>query len=186
MFLFVGLGNPGDEYEGTPHNVGFLAIDKLRYSLSNSSGYSVGEWGFDKYSRSSVCICKVDNEIKFILVKPLTFMNRSGTAVAELVKKHKINPEKELVVFYDDLDLHLGDLKITKGKNPKGHKGLLSIFNALKEHNFLSVRVGIDNREGVDIPGEKYVLKKYSEDELEILGKVISESTRKLRLNISI
>jgi peptidyl-tRNA hydrolase, PTH1 family len=186
MILFVGLGNPGDKYEKTPHNAGFMALDRLRIFLGNTSAYDVGDWEFNKYAQSSVCIGKSDNERRFVLVKPLTFMNKSGDAVEYLLGKFEINPEKELVVFYDDLDIKLGDVKITKGKNPKGHKGLMSIFNSIKFHNFLSVRIGIDNRENENIPGEDYVLREYSDEELEILDKAIAESIKKVRLNMEV
>jgi len=186
MFLFVGLGNPGDQYEKTPHNTGFIALDKLRDSLGYSVAYDLGDWNYDKYCQSLLCTGKSDNDIRFVLAKPLTFMNKSGRAVSELVHRYKINPEKQMVVFYDDLDIKLGDFKITKGKFPKGHKGLANIFATIKEHNFLSVRIGIDNRENKNIPGEDYVLREYSQEELDLLDQAISASIKQLRLTISV
>ncbi len=186
MLLFVGLGNPGKNYEKTPHNAGFRAIDKFRSALGHSSAYTVSDWEFDKYAEAMISIGKSGDEKRFVLAKPLTFMNKSGRSIGQLVKRYEIDPEKDMAVFYDDLDLKLGDLKIAKGKNPKEHKGLKSIFDAIKDHRFLSVRLGIDNRQGVDIPGEDYVLKKYSEEELALLDEAISESIRKLRLNITV
>jgi len=186
MILFVGLGNPGAKYEKTPHNAGFMALEKLRIFLAHTSAYDIGDWEFDKYAQASVCIGKSDNERRFVLAKPLTFMNKSGGAVEYLIDKFEINPESELVVFYDDLDIKLGDMKITKGKNPKGHKGLMSIFNSIRFHNFLSVRIGIDNRENENISGEDYVLREYSDEELKILDKAIAESIKKVRFNIEI
>ena len=186
MILIVGLGNPGKNYENTPHNAGFRAVEKFKSFLGHSPAYSVGDWEFDKYAQAMLSVGKSGNEKRFVLAKPLTMMNKSGSSIGHLVKRYEINPEKEMVVFYDDLDLKLGDFKITKGKNPKTHNGLKSVFNVVKEHNFLSIRLGVDNRQGVDIPGEDYVLKKYSNEEIEALDSVISESIRKLRLNITI
>ncbi len=186
MKLIVGLGNPGEKYEKTPHNAGFMAMDKLRHSLGNTAGYNVSEWEYDKYGQCLISQGKSDNKIKFVLAKPLTFMNKSGLSVQYLVKKFKIDVEQDFVLYYDDLDIKLGELKISKGKFPKGHNGLENIFLMIKKNNFLSVRIGIDNRDGLNISGEQYVLKKYSDEELEILDKSILESIRKLRVNISI
>ncbi len=186
MILFVGLGNPGEEYSKTPHNSGFMAMDKLRYSLGHSGVCNVGEWEFDKYSQSQLCIGKLDSEIKFMLCKPLTFMNKSGRSVEFLVRKNDINIQTELVLFYDDLDIKLGDFKMSRKKYPKGHNGIVNVVKMIHSFDFLSIRLGIENRENMNIPGEDYVLKPYSDEELEVLNKAISESIKKLRLNISL
>jgi len=186
MLLFVGLGNPSEKYEGTPHNAGFRAVDKLRHSLGYTSAYDVGDWEFDKYTNAFVCIGKATLEPKFVLAKPHTFMNKSGESLSLLVKKHKVRVEKELILFYDDLDIKLGSYKIGRGKAPKGHNGLLSVFRHLKTLDFLTVRIGIDNRENSEIPGEDYVLRKYTKEELQILDESISEAIKKLRFNITV
>ncbi len=186
MILFVGLGNPGEKYEKTPHNAGFRAVDKLRNSLGYSSAYDVGDWEFDKYTNSFVCIGKTALNPKFVLAKPNTFMNNSGEAVNLLIKKFKANLEKDFILFFDDLDIKLGSYKIIRGKVPKGHNGLLSIFHHLKTFNFLTVRIGIDNRGDVSIPGEDYVLKKYTDDELQTLDEAISDAIKNLRFNITL
>lgn len=186
MLLFVGLGNPGDKYEDTPHNAGFRAVDKLRHSLGYSSAYDVGDWEFDKYTNSFVCVGKATLDPRFILAKPHTFMNNSGEALSQLVKKHEIKVERDLILFYDDLDIKLGNYKITRGKAPKGHKGLLSIFHYLKTLDFLTVRIGIDNRKDVKISGEDYVLKKYTKEELELLDESIMEGIKKMRFSITV
>ena len=186
MLLFVGLGNPGEKYENTPHNAGFRAMDKLRHSLGYTSAYDVGDWEFDKYTNSFTCIGKASLDPKFVLAKPHTFMNKSGESLELLVKKHEVKVEKELILFYDDLDIKLGNFKIARGKAPKGHNGLLSVFRHLKTLDFLTVRLGIENRENANIPGEDYVLRKYSEQELQTLDEAISESIKKLRFNITV
>lgn len=186
MLLFVGLGNPGEKYEQTPHNAGFVALDMLRHSLGYSSAYDVGDWEFDKYTNSFVCIGKATLEPKFVLAKPNTFMNKSGEALTQLVKKYEVDINKDLVVFHDDLDIKLGEYKITRGKNPKGHNGLKSVFHHLKTVDFLTVRIGIENREDTNIPGEDYVLKKYSKEEIETLQEGITEAIKKLRFSITV
>ncbi len=186
MLLFVGLGNPGEKYENTPHNAGFKAVDKFRESLGYTRAYDVGDWELDKYTNSFISIGRSTLQSKFVLAKPHTFMNNSGEAVEQLVKKFEVNIEKNFVLFYDDLDIKLGSYKIVRGKNPKGHRGLLSIFRYLKTVDFLTVRIGIDNREDKDIPGEDYVLKKYSKEELETLDEAILESIKKLRFSITV
>ncbi len=186
MLLFVGLGNPGEKYENTPHNSGFRAVDKLRNFLGYTRAYDVGDWELDKYTNSFVSLGKASLEPKFVLAKPHTFMNNSGESLALLVKKYEVKIEKELILFYDDLDIKLGSYKIIRGKAPKGHKGLFSVFHHLKTLDFLTVRIGIDNRQDSNIPGEDYVLKKYSKEELVILDEAISESIKKLRFNITV
>ena len=186
MTLFVGLGNPGEKYEKTPHNAGFRSIDKLRNFLGYSPAYDVGDWDFDKYTNSFISIGKTALNPKFILAKPNTFMNNSGECVELLIKKFGTNVEKEFILFFDDLDIKLGSHKIIRGKVPKGHKGLLNIFDHLKTFDFLTVRIGIDNREDGNIPGEDYVLRKYTPEELETLDESISEAIKKLRFNITL
>jgi peptidyl-tRNA hydrolase, PTH1 family len=186
MILFVGLGNPGEKYEKTPHNVGFRALDKLRNFLGYTPTYDVGDWEFDKYCEAFLCTGKTHLTTKFVLAKPITFMNQSGRSVQELIKKYGINIEKELIIFYDDLDIKLGSYKIARGKAPKGHNGLMSVFRHVKTLDFLTVRIGIDNRQNRDIPGEEYVLKAFTEEELQILDETIAEAVKNLRFNITL
>jgi peptidyl-tRNA hydrolase, PTH1 family len=186
MKLFVGLGNPGEKYEKTPHSAGFRAVDKLRNFFGYSSAYDVGDWEYDKYLEAFISVGKTENHPEFVIAKPNTFMNESGRAVVNIVKKFEINVEKELVLFYDDLDIKLGNYKIQRGKTPKGHKGLISVFQHLKTFDFFSVRIGIENRTNPNIPGEDYVLTKYSEEELKLLDEAIAESIKKLRFNITL
>ena len=185
MFLFVGLGNPGEKYEQTPHNAGFRALDSFREYLGYTRAYDVGDWELDKYTNSFISIGRSTLQQKFVLAKPHTFMNNSGEAVEQLVKKFEINVEKNFVVFHDDLDIKLGNYKIGRRKNPKTHKGLLSIFSHLKTIDFLTVRIGVDNRQE-DVPGEEYVLRKYNKEELEILNECIAESIKQLRFSITV
>ena len=186
MLLFVGLGNPGKKYEETPHNAGFVAVDRLRESLGYTRAYDVSDWELDKYTNAFISIGRSTLQQKFILAKPHTFMNKSGESLEQLVRKFEVRVEKDLILFHDDLDIKLGGYKITRGKNPKGHKGLLSIFRHLKTIDFLTVRIGVDNRQGSNIPGEDYVLSKYNKEELEMLDESISEAIKKMRFSITV
>ncbi len=186
MLLFVGLGNPGEKYKKTPHNAGFRAMDALRHSLGYSNAYDVGDWDFDKYTESFICIGKTDASPKFVLAKPNTFMNESGKSVKKLIEKFNIKLESNFVLFYDDLDIRLGNFKIVRGKAPKGHKGLKSVFHHLKVLDFWTVRIGIDNRENSNMLGEEYVLRSFSEQELETLENTILQSIKKLRFSITL
>lgn len=178
MLLITGLGNIGKEYENTPHNVGFVFLDVLREELSKKDGLQVSEWiNEEKLFNSQLCKIKKDGEVILILQKPLTYMNRSGIAVRSVVSKFDIDA---FILIHDDLDISLGKYKIQSGKSPKGHKGVISVEGNIGTSEFLRVRIGIENREGRTIPGEDYVLQKYSEDELTTLKECVHESVQEL------
>lgn len=177
MKLIVGLGNPGEKYSESRHNVGFLFLDKLREKFLWQKGYDITEWNKQKVFNSELCFLKQGSRVLAMLQKPLTYMNRSGDAVERVVKKFDIeNIEEDLILVHDDLDLPLGKFKIQKGKSPLGHKGVRSIEEKLHTANFKRVRVGIENREGMGIVGEDYVLMKFSKEEKEVLEEIIQES----------
>jgi len=173
MKLIIGLGNPGKEYENNRHNVGFMVVDKVAQKLKIKE-FIYGKNAKALYARTNL----KGQEIEFI--KPQTYMNNSGSSVIYAYKKHSLSPD-DLFVVHDDLDLPLGGYKIQKSKGPKDHKGLLSIYEELATRDFWHVRMGVDNR-GLDtrIPGEKYVLQDFSEEELEVLGKAIDKITSEL------
>ncbi len=160
--IVVGLGNPGSQYIQTRHNVGFMFLDFLVGQLShNSSGVK-----FASKSKLQAAVLRVSN---FLLIKPLTFMNLSGQAVQKVLKYYKAKNQLEnLYVAHDDLDIQFGQHKINLGKGPRGHNGLLSIYQALGTDQFWHVRIGIENREQ-PIPGEKYVLQKFTNQEQQQL-----------------
>ncbi len=152
MKLVVGLGNPGKKYAKTRHNVGFMVVDALALRPSDD----------------------------VVLVKPETFMNRSGEAVKKLVASGKWQMD-DLYVIHDDLDIPLGKYKIQKGRGPKEHKGILSVERELKSKDFWRVRVGVDNREPDNrIEGETYSLQNFSDEERQVLGQVISKVVQDL------
>lgn len=138
MKLIVGLGNPGEKYENTRHNIGFETLDSL---LKKYESLKESVWEESKKTKSllkKVEICKTPT----LLAKPLTYMNNSGMAVSLLLQYYKIKPE-DLIVINDELDLPLGKLQIRFGGGSAGHKGIESIISAIKTDKFLRIRMGI-------------------------------------------
>jgi len=157
MFIIVGLGNPGKDYENTRHNVGFDAIDEL------VDKYNVPESGTQ--SKAKVGKGVMDGQ-KILLAKPLTFMNLSGEAVRGLVDYYKVDPESELLIIYDDISLEPGNIRIRKKGSAGGHNGIKSIIAAMAGTPFVKIGVGIGrplSREPSAVA--KYVLKKMSPQE---------------------
>ena len=174
MFILTGLGNPGKEYELTPHNAGYIFLDAFREYLLKETNLDVSEWIDErKIFLSEICKIKKGGELIGILQKPLTYMNNSGSGVQKLLRKY---PECEYILVHDDLDIPLGMFKIHLGKSPKGHRGVLSVESVVKGKEFLRVRVGIENRGERLIPGDAYVLIPYSKKELAMLNMSIQES----------
>lgn len=186
MYLIVGLGNPGDEYVDTPHNAGFRFVESIREFFGYDSLFEVSDWEYDKYMQSDISVCEVNDADRVILAKPRTFMNRSGFAVRSLLKKYELDEAKSMILIHDDLDIKLGEYKIQRTRAPHGHKGVESIHNNVNNKDFLRIRLGVDDRKDVKIPGEDYVLMKYSEDQLVVLDEVIAESIKSLRRMITI
>ena len=133
MFLVAGLGNPGEEYVRTPHNLGFLTIDRL----AERHGIRVTR----KDSRALVGLGEIDGH-EVMLAKPQTYMNLSGTSLAPLMKKHSV-PADRLVVVYDELDLPWLSLRIKPKGTPAGHKGMISVIASLGTSEVARVRLGI-------------------------------------------
>jgi peptidyl-tRNA hydrolase, PTH1 family len=168
MKILVGLGNPGGEYVNTRHNVGFMLLDRLV-----TSGWMKSKNGLLAYSW-----LKSDLE----LVKPQTFMNKSGEAVSYVLKKHKVKP-LDLIVVHDDLDIALGMYKIQLGKGPKIHNGVNSVTTTLETDQFWRVRIGIEKRslDTHKIPGRSYVLNTFLDDEMTVLDEVFGKITVELK-----
>jgi PTH1 family peptidyl-tRNA hydrolase len=133
-FIVVGLGNPGLEYTWTPHNAGFMAIDRI----ARQEGVVVG----NRRCRAATATCRIAGR-EVVLAKPETFMNLSGLAVAALVKEFEADPVRDLLVIYDELDLTLGTFKIRERGSPAGHNGARSITGALGSQEWLRLRIGV-------------------------------------------
>lgn len=166
MKLIAGLGNKGNEYIGTRHNIGFIIVDKLRDKLADGKNFSL-----DSKFEAEVLRTK-----KFILCKPQTFMNNSGRSVRKIMDYYKVGIE-DLVVIHDDLDIRLGEYKMKVASGPKIHNGLNSVEQTLGSKDFMRVRVGVDNR-NKEInygSGADYVLSKFGKEEETTLDKVLEE-----------
>jgi PTH1 family peptidyl-tRNA hydrolase len=152
--LIVGLGNPGIEYQFTPHNLGFLAIDRI----ANDHGVEV---------RNRQCRALTGRTVigaeQVILAKPETFMNLSGVSVGELLAKLELTPEADLIVIYDELDLPLGSLRIRERGSSAGHNGMKSIIGSLGTQEFLRIRIGIAPEKKILKPFRKAQLKQVDE-----------------------
>lgn len=164
MFLIVGLGNPGKEYDGTRHNIGFAAIDyiadKYNIELNRVKFKGVFGEGF------------IDNK-KVILLKPTTYMNLSGESIREVINFYKISNE-EVIVIYDDISLEVGRLRIREKGSHGGHNGIKSIIANLGTDVFPRVKIGVGAPKGNLV---SHVLGKFSEDEIEILRETIKASS---------
>lgn len=181
MKLIVGLGNPGERYLSTRHNVGFIVVDALVDKLIKLQ-FPISSWQKSKNERTLWCKMKIKGqEIEFI--KPHTFMNDSGISVGYEYKKHSLNID-DIYVIHDDLDINLGDYKVQKGKGPKVHNGVESVEKHLKSKDFWRVRVGIENREtsgDIRLPkGEDYVLQNFTNEEKVVLDSVIEKVIEEL------
>lgn len=160
MKLIVGLGNIGEEYEKSRHNIGFDAVDYMAQKLKCGAPK---EWGSAFFCEASV------KGKKALLIKPTTFMNLSGKAVAKYAAKYKM-PHHDILVIHDDMDLTLFDVRIKKGGGDGGHNGIKSIIEELGAKTFCRVRVGVGK------PAHKsqtvdYVLGAFSKEEQETLAK---------------
>jgi peptidyl-tRNA hydrolase, PTH1 family len=187
MKLITGLGNPKEKYLDTRHNVGFLFLDALREKFLYQKDISVSDWKKEKMFSSHICLLKEGSRVLAMLQKPFTYMNRSGEAVAKLVKKQNIGDlGNDFLLIHDDLDIPLGRFKIQVGKSPLGHNGVRSVEERLGVVNFKRVRIGIEARENENIPGDDYVLTKFTDTEREIVDEVIQDAIRGVLADILI
>jgi len=160
MKLIVGLGNPGQKYKNNRHNVGFMVVDELaKLNLPAQAGLP-----------------------DVVFFKPQKFMNRSGVEVKNL----QVRNLQDLYVVHDDLDIELGKFKISFGKGPRVHNGLLSIYEQLGTKDFWHVRIGIDNRlkTGFKGTGEEYVLQNFRPEEKKIIWGVIDKVAAEVKKEV--
>ncbi|MDD4780591.1 MAG: aminoacyl-tRNA hydrolase [Tissierellia bacterium] len=161
MFIIAGLGNPGKEYSGTRHNVGYDAIDYLvgKYNLkTNKLKFNSVYWEI-----------QINGE-KVLLVKPVTYMNRSGISISEIVNYFKV-PLENLIVIYDDIDIPVGALRIRPHGSAGTHNGMKSIINSLGNDKFPRIRIGIDRNPNIDLAD--YVLQRFTTDERAKIDDII-------------
>lgn len=158
VYLVVGLGNPGPRYAKNRHNVGFQVVERLAARAGGTFGHHPG--------RALACRVVLAG-VPVVLAKPQTFMNLSGGSVAALVHWYHVDPLKNLLVVYDDLDLPLGKIRLRPAGSAGGHKGLASIIEHLRTQNFARLRVGI----GRPAYGEphRYVLEDFTAEEWAVM-----------------
>ena len=168
----VGLGNPGSEYLWTPHNAGFMAIDRIALQ----EGVVVQ----NRRCRAMTASCRIAGR-EVILAKPETYMNLSGASVSALVREFEADPQQDLLIMYDELDLPLGTFKIRERGSPAGHNGARSVTSALNSQEWLRLRIGV----GQDLPpeaiaagasrrgGKDYLLSPMSKRDLTVMDEVL-------------
>lgn len=164
--LIVGLGNPGKKYKHTKHNVGFDVIDEVLSRLKVKKLES-------KCSSLVSPIQQIDEKL-VILAKPMTFMNKSGKALAELVDYFEV-PLNSICVVYDDLNLELGVLRLRPSGSAGGHNGIKSIIEHLDSQSFPRLRVGI-GRPNDDMTWKNYVLSEFAESDREVIDKSVKKA----------
>ena len=161
MKLIVGLGNKGERYEKTRHNVGFMVLDGL---------VRREDWKESKKLKGVY-----EKEKGLIYMKPTTFMNESGRAVASFRNFFKVGLD-DVFVVHDDLDIEVGQYKFQQGKGPKVHNGLLDLNRHLGEDHYWHARIGVDGREGSrSMSGSNYVLANFKNSELELLRNILPD-----------
>jgi PTH1 family peptidyl-tRNA hydrolase len=161
--LIVGLGNPGIEYQFTPHNLGFLTVDQIADGL----GIEVR----NRQCRALTARATMAGE-PVILAKPETYMNLSGLSVRELVAEHQVEAQRDLIVIYDELDLALGTIRIRQRGGSAGHNGMESILGALNTDEFLRIRLGVAPDYKV-ADGAQYVLTPWRKAQEKVVAEIV-------------
>ena len=166
MYIIAGLGNPTKEYEGTRHNVGFDVIDRLseRYNIDVT---------MEKH-RALIGKGMIAGQ-KVILVKPQTYMNLSGESIRSVIDYYKVDPEKELIVIYDDISLGVGQLRIRAKGSAGGHNGIKSIISSVGTSNFMRIKVGVGEKpQGWDLAD--HVLGRFSGEDRAKVEEAIRDA----------
>jgi PTH1 family peptidyl-tRNA hydrolase len=167
--LIIGLGNPGIEYQFTPHNAGFLAVDRI----AEDCGVVVS----NRRGRALTAKARLAGQ-DVLLAKPETFMNLSGLSVAALVQEFEVKASEDVIVLYDELALPLGTIRIRERGSANGHNGVKSISGVLGTEEWLRIRIGVgkpaleDGRE-IKAGGKDYLLSPFRKQELAVLDEVL-------------
>lgn len=166
--LIVGIGNPGPIYQDNRHNIGFMCVNDLakRHSISLNKKQSEARTGEG-----------VIGGVNVLLIRPQTFVNRTGDAVGRLVRKYRVTPDR-LIVIHDDLDLPPGKIRVRLGGSTAGHKGVRSTVDAVGRPQFVRVRVGIGRPDETDESQADvidYVLSDFTEEESKIFETAIPQ-----------
>jgi len=174
MKLIVGLGNPGNQYRDTRHNIGFVIADSIAKDEVRGWHYSPDYLGY--FIKTS----------DFVLLKPSTFMNKSGEAVRNISNFFKID-KKDILAIHDDLDLEFGRIRVSFDSSSAGHNGVASIIKSLGTMDFTRLRIGISHprQKELRIDVDKYVLEKFDEAEVKELGSIIGKSKEAVKTFIT-
>mgnify|MGYP000951919661 CR=1 FL=1 len=173
MFLIIGLGNPGKEYEKTRHNIGFLALDFLAKNFDAPK--------FRPNPKFKASISEINyHDNKIILAKPQTYMNTSGDSVQTLANFYKITSQN-IIVIHDELDLPFSSLRVKTNGSSAGHNGIKDIINKLGTDQFIRIRLGIQTDKSKNIPAEKFVLSHFSITEKIKLKNIFSEVLQEIK-----
>ncbi len=182
MKIIAGLGNPGRQYENTRHNIGFMVVEKLSRELGGSAP------GWEESQKHKSLLAKIGD---ILLVKPLTFVNNSGLAVASVALFYKVRPQ-DVWVIHDDMDLPLGKIRIREKGGSAGHNGVNSIMVNLKSDQFVRFRLGIGRgKESAGRSDEKnlhhrwvigFVLSRFSQHEAGELKHLVKHGTEAVRI----
>ncbi|MBE5848129.1 MAG: aminoacyl-tRNA hydrolase [Lachnospiraceae bacterium] len=171
MFIIIGLGNPGREYQNTRHNVGYLTVD----AIADAYGIDI----LEKKHKAIIGKGVIDGR-KVILVKPLTYMNLSGESVREVTDYYKTDPKTEILVIYDDTSMPVGQLRIRKKGSAGGHNGIKNIISHVGDV-FPRIKIGIGEKpKGYDLAD--YVLGHFTDDEKKTLRESAKKATEAVRL----
>ncbi len=174
MHLIVGLGNPGEKYKKTRHNVGFSFLDQL--AEKHSFSFSDSKW------KAKTCKTILWGE-PVVLAKPETFMNLSGESVGRIASYFKIAAEK-IVVVHDELDLPTGRVKMVVDRGPGGHKGIVSIISHLNSKNFARIRIGVGRPKSEMMEVSSFVLGKFEGAELQDIEKMYNDIEHGMELYV--
>jgi peptidyl-tRNA hydrolase, PTH1 family len=173
MHLIVGLGNPGDKFINTRHNLGFEVADSLKRKLD-----------LPEFTEEKKFKALVTKNSELILIKPLTFMNLSGLAVEAVAKFYKINPE-DVIIIHDELDLPLGHIKIRMGGSDAGHHGVESVIKMLGTEKFIRVRLGISiwhaisgEHKHASFNAEKFVVESFLDNEKSKVKALVKKAVK--------
>ena len=175
MKLIVGLGNPGIEYQFTPHNMGFLAVDRI----AEQCGVRVD----NRHCRAQTARASFAGQ-EVLLAKPETYMNLSGMSVAELVRKYEVAPEQDLVLLYDEMDLPWGTIRVRPRGRSAGHNGAESVMAALGTQEIARVRMGIAPDHPVG-DGARYVLTPFKKAQYPMVDQVLDAAAEAVKVMLT-
>ncbi len=168
MWLVAGLGNPDRKYLKTRHNAGFMAADELARLLG-------AQWEPGPKKTESMMARAEAGGLRVLLLKPLTYMNLSGTAVREVLRKNNIAPGN-LIVIHDDIDLDVAKIRIRKNGSAGGHRGVESIIRETGSRDFLRVKIGVGRDPST--PSDVYVLQKFNKSEAPLIEEAVQKAAQ--------